>query len=419
MSSGTVSRSQHDYIYLWSDALDHSDYLFAHYRVSSELAGEDTAIAMAMEQSAATPRIVGFVEPEQLAAMTIRVVTVEKCPSRVRESLVERYHLQTQVYGQRGDNDIGSYQICLAIPHALLLNKPAQFFNIVLGELPRLGFLASFVLTDIASERPIGPGPGFGRDRLRALFGNSRESTLLCRSMRPAVGLSSETMARLNREVLEGGFHGVKDDELIAFASNECFARHVAAMIQARDLAAAATGEKKFYVANLICEPDELEARWMIALEYGVDAVLVAPHLQGFGVLAMLARRRRLPILAHNTLGELLTRHPSWSIDEAVMCKLLRFFGADWFVTPGAFGMVTGDRDLAARVLASGGNSQTDLAPMMPILQGGKHPEGLSEYRQAVGGQPMMLIVASWVDNHPAGIRRAASLFREAVSAFT
>ena len=54
---------------------------------------------------------------------------------------------------------------------------------------------------------------------------------------------------------------------------------------------------------------------------------------------------------------------------------------------------------------------------MMPILQCDKHPGDLAAYGQVVGGQPRMLIVASWVDNHPAGIRRAASMFRQAVAA--
>ena len=89
------------------------------------------------------------------------------------------------------------------------------------------------------------------------------------------MGLDLDTMARLNREVLDGGFHMVKDDELQVFADDEAFRAHVAAMVAARDAASARTGERKAYLANLICEPGELEARWRIACDMGADAVLV------------------------------------------------------------------------------------------------------------------------------------------------
>ena len=36
------------------------------------------------------------------------------------------------------------------------------------------------------------------------------------------------------------------------------------------------SGEPKAYLANLICEPDELPARWELCCRMGVDAVTVA-----------------------------------------------------------------------------------------------------------------------------------------------
>jgi ribulose 1,5-bisphosphate carboxylase large subunit-like protein len=53
--------------------------------------------------------------------------------------------------------------------------------------------------------------------------------------------------------------------------------------------------------------------------------------------------------------------------------------------------------------------------PIMPILQGGKHPGALADYRIAMGGSDFMLIVASWIDGHPEGLASAARRFREAV----
>ena len=128
--------------------------------------------------------------------------------------------------------------------------------------------------------------------------------------MRPAVGVGTDTMVRLNRDVLNAGYHLVKDDEVQVFADNRAFRQHVEAMVAARDEAQAHSGERKGYLANLICEADELAERWDIVKTLGVDGVLMSPVLQGFSTLSMLARERQMPILAHNTFSDLLTRHP-------------------------------------------------------------------------------------------------------------
>ena len=210
--------------------------------------------------------------------------------------------------------------------------------------------------------------------------------------------------------MLVAGYHMVKDDELQVFAGDDAFREHVRAMLAARDAARAATGERKGYMANLICEPWELQARWQFVCDAGVDAVLVAPGVQGLGTLQMLARERRMPILAHNTASDLLTRNTSWGIAHSALCTLHESCGADWLVTSGEFG-------------AHDGAGMFDVWPYqrpqraMPILQGGKSPDGLARYRAGVGSDDYTLIVASWVDGHEEGIRAASAIFRAAIDA--
>lgn len=229
--------------------------------------------------------------------------------------------------------------------------------------------------------------------------------------MRPAVGLGTETMARLNTSVLVGGFHLVKDDELLALPDSAAFRSHATRMIAARDQARDLTGECKGYIANLICEPDELAERWDIAVELGVDGVLVAPFIQGIGVLSALARRRQLPLLSHNSFGDFFSRNPAWGISQAVLASWQESLGADWFVTSGAFCVDGSDGNLASEIHRRPGTSKS----IMPIIQGGKHPDGLPAYRRAVGSDDYMMIVASWVDSHPDGLEAAARHFREAI----
>lgn len=409
MSSGNLPRTEHPHLFRWQPGLQAADYLRATYRVISQYDGPTTAMAMAIEQSAGTSSIAGYVEPAMLESATIRVLDVQPEAAGTSGG-VRPYHLQTDVYaGDGGGSDGGGWCVQVAIPVSLLAGKPAQLWNVVLGELPRLGFLTRFQLAALELPVDFGPGPGFGVAGIRARFGIER-GPLLCRSMRPAVGLSIDTMARLNHDVLVAGFHLVKDDELQVFADFDGFRAHVLAMVAARDAARRATGERKGYLANLICEPWELQERWQFVCEAGVDAVLVAPAIQGLGTLQMLAGQRRMPILAHNSGSDLLTRNGDWGIAHPVLCELYAACGGDWVVTSGEYG-------------AHDGAGMPEAWPCgrpqraMPILQGGKSPDGLPRYRRAIGSDDYMLIVAAWVDGHPDGIRAGAQVFRAALEA--
>ena len=412
MSSGGLYDTRDATLYRWSDDLNQSDYLRAVYEVTAVCDGEQAALSMAMEQSVGTTHIGDYLNLESLAPCCIRVVSVSELPEQP-PSVIATYRLMTPVY-EASEKVGGTFAIELAIPLRLLAGKPVQLFNILIGELPRLGFLTRFRLMSANLPTSFGPGPGFGVAGIRRLTKQAR-GPLLCRSMRPAVGLDIATMAQLNRDVLTGGFHIVKDDELAVFANFAEFDTHVRAMLAARDIARSETGERKLYFANLICEPWELTQRWELCCKLGVDGVLVAPWIQGWGTMAYLAGQRKMPILAHNTLGEIFTRHPDWKIDHAVVNHWLRICGADLFVTDGEFGNVELSAAKCAHQLDNARQPLNGLAAMVPILQGGKTPSGLPLYRKLVGSDDFMLIVAQWVDNHAGGLATGAAAFRRAL----
>lgn len=419
MSSGNLVSPSHPVYFQWDNDLEKSDYLIATYRVTATCDGDKAAIGMAMEQSAATLAIKDYVIPEMLADWTIRVCDVRALANDPMKGAgsgaIPAYFLQTEVYTEKKIKNNEWFEIELAVPRRLLGGKPAQLLNVLVGELPRLGFLTNFQLTDVAFPQAFGPGPSFGIDGVLDLLGMS-EGPILCRSMRPAVGLDRSLMAELNRDVLIGGFHMVKDDELQYFSDDTHFERHVRCMVEARDEAIRKTGEPKLYLANLICEPDELLSRWDIVCELGVDAVMVAPLIQGMGVIPMLARQGKMPIHAHNTLSDLVTRHPDWRIDDCVIYKWYRHLGADLFVTPGDFASQHCDTLGYCDLINSVNLSDNKLLEMMPVIQGGKQPEGLNLYFDSLGTRNFMMVVASWVDAHPSGIVSAAREFRDAIS---
>jgi len=415
MSSGNLVIPANTRPFWWSDELDKSEHIVATYRVTTQCSGEDAAIGMAMEQSASTLTIQGYVEADMLRGWSIRICDVKPVSSSRPSSVVDSYFLNTEVYSAN-DAPLGCFDITLAIPSCLLKGKPAQLLNVLVGELPRLGFLTSFRLKDVTLPAAFGPGPAFGRQGILKLLGKTK-GPLLCRAMRPGVGLDLDTMACLNRDVLVGGFHLVKDDELLCFKDTHQFKAHLQAMISARDEAMQITGEPKMYLANLFCEPDELQQRWDLVCELGADGVLVAPFIQGLGVLPWIARQRKIPVIAHNSFEDMLTRNGAWGIDDAVICHWLRHLGADWFVTPGTFASRAMNAESAKKLIAAAIGEDNDLRSMMPNIQGGKHPGGLADYHQAVGNEDYMLIVANWVDSHPKGMMFAAREFRAAIDA--
>ena len=273
MSSGNLVIPANTKPYVWSDELDKSEFIFATFRVTAVCSGDKAALGMAMEQSVSTELIKGYASSEILGDWTIRVCDVTSVADETSADVVPPYFLNTEVYSASEDTGSNCFEINLAIPLRLLHGKPAQLLNVMVGELPRLGFLTSLSLIEARLPLGFGPGPAFGREGILALLG-MQEGPLLCRAMRPGVGLDTSTMARLNKDVLVGGFHLVKDDELICFPTMNKYREHLKAMLAARNEAMQISGERKLYLANLFCEPDELQERWEACCELGVDGAL-------------------------------------------------------------------------------------------------------------------------------------------------
>ena len=234
----TESLSREDLAcFTWHPELNRSDYVLATYLLETPIDPELAAIAIAKEQSMATLRLSakGF---ESSAAMAARLISVE-VHDAVVDCLLPGYKLTTEVYPESGING-GMHRLSatIAFPLAILAGSIIQLWNVVLGEIPRLGFLNAMRLVDL--EMPPAflagfTGPRHGVPGLRKQTKvNARP--LLCRSCRPALVLSIDAMRAINDQVLVGGFDAVKDDELTVAASADAYRERL------RTLAAALRG---------------------------------------------------------------------------------------------------------------------------------------------------------------------------------
>jgi ribulose 1,5-bisphosphate carboxylase large subunit-like protein len=400
--------------FVWKDGLNLNDYISVSYTVYTSHDPEAAAIGIAKEQSCSTTRFFSQPPIEGIGAFTARVVNISvgKGSSACHAN---PYYLNTPVYKSKASEKIRELELTIAYPTAIFECGITRIWNIIFGEIPRLGYLTGFRCNDIYFPESLlarFPGPRFGVPGIREKL-NVFDRPLFCRSMRPAVGLTTDEMISINRTVLSGGFDIVKDDELTYDTDRSEFLSRIRRMVDMKKSVEDATGEKKMYVANIIDDHSHSFRYAELAAKEGVDALLVSVHLQGMSIISEVSKISGLAILSHNTCGDFSTRLPFWGVSDEVMIKMQRMMGADFVITPGAFSTPYFDDENTKKVLSACQNDDVPYKATIPILQGGKISSHLSKYFESVGSANFMLIVAAAVDNSPQGQFAGAKAFRE------
>jgi ribulose 1,5-bisphosphate carboxylase large subunit-like protein len=232
--------------------------------------------------------------------------------------------------------------------------------------------------------------------------------------MQPAVGLTTEHMLEINEAVLRGGFDIVKDDELShdsPLSPVEDRYERIAALTRTLS---EETGEPKRYIANIITNPLRAIELLSSAESAGAHGVLVSPALQGLGFIANVRSRTHLPIMAHNTGDDMLTRQSRLGVHPALLIKLYRLCGADIVMLPGAAATTWQDDTEIEQCLDACFAPIPGIVTALPVLAGGKSADGLAAYRKLVGSPDFMLIVATALNAHPEGLSEGAAAFRRA-----
>ncbi|MDX1734931.1 MAG: RuBisCO large subunit C-terminal-like domain-containing protein [Halioglobus sp.] len=413
MSSENLHHTDQDF-FLWRDGLAGGEYLHATYLVSTPVDGEQAALGIAREQSICATHINDIDMPADIERFCARVVSVEEVSSPGHD-IASLYFLSTPVYGERpGDVELRQFRIVIAYPSLLFGNSTTRLWNSIFGEVHRLGYLSAAALIDL--ELPPGlaqgfSGPRYGADGIRGRL-QVRDRPLFCRSMRPAAGLSTDEMVQLNERVLEGGFDIIKDDELTYDSERSPFEERVRRMVDMKKAVEDRTGEAKLYFANVI---DDISTGLTLAekaCELGADGVLLSSAAQGLSFVSEVQKRTDLILLSHNSCGDAITRSQLWGASDAVMAKLQRTAGADLLVSPGPYSTAFQDEAINRAFIDACSDSLGDCAPCLPIIQGGKQPEFLAEYTADIGSVDYMIVAATWLDNHPRGIRAGAEAFR-------
>ncbi len=419
MSSENLSTEGND-LFTWNAPGIPSNHLVATYEFSTPMDGTTAALGIAKEQSVCAtniPEIEDFPDISDNCAKLLSVESISHAPAEV----ADQYYLTTDVYG--GDSPLGelrSYRARIAFPESLFGPSLTRLWNGIYGEVHRLGFLSAVKLVALSVSDDYAscfPGPAYGVSGLRAKCG-VQDRPLFCRSMRPASGLDTDMMLRINNAVLSGGFDVIKDDELTYHTARSPFVDRVRRMTDMKRRIEDATGEKKLYFANIIEDLDVALRLADEAAENGADGVLLSPSAQGLSFISTVRARTDLAILSHNTCMDALTRPVTWGVSDQVLALIQRMAGADLMVTPGPFSTRYQRPEDAAAFLEACRQPLGHCASSLPIIQGGKKPDELAAYTTDVGSADYMIIAATWLDNHPDGIKAAAAAFRQGWDAY-
>jgi len=201
----------------------------------------------------------------------------------------------------------------------------------VAGNLYELQEVSGVRLVDLELPQAFGeryPGPAFGIDGTRRLAG-VHGRPLIGTIVKPSIGLSTEALSKLVRELARAGLDFIKDDELHADPPYASLAQRVAAVMPEIQRMADETGKKAMYAFNISGDVDHMLRSHDLVKKHGGTCVMININSVGFAALAHVRRQVELPIHGHRANFGAMSRHPLLGIGFTAYQKVCRLAGVD------------------------------------------------------------------------------------------
>ena len=310
---------------------------------------------------------------------------------------------------------------------------PAHNVDPVLGGFPHLLAIlgAPYTLKSICHIRLINldlpraftkqwPGPRFGIEGISQQM-DCGPRPLISMMLKPRVGHSSDSYARLAYEAFLGGVDMVMDDELMVSPAPSPLLERAEKVAAAARRASQETGIPKWYGANITSSVRYIEQTALKVQELGANFVYVNPFVMGLTALEMLTTSPdiKVPVLCCRSGYGMQTRGED-GISFFVLLKLSRWMGADG-VHIGSIGgslphaIIGDDSELRSRINWLRTRLR-DIKRSYPILSGGLHPGNVG-MNIAHFGKDVIIQAGSGVQAHPDGPRAGGKAMRAAVDA--
>lgn len=206
-----------------------------------------------------------------------------------------------------------------------------SLFSTVAGNLYELQELSGVRLEDLELPRAFAeryPGPAFGIDGTRKLA-QVQGRPLIGTIVKPSIGLATDALAKLVRDLATAGLDFIKDDELQADPTYTSFAARVAAVMPEIEKVANKSGKKAMYAFNITGDIDHMLRSHDLVKQAGGTCVMVNVNAVGLAAVAYLRQHCELPIHGHRAWFGAIARHPLLGIGFTAFQKLFRLAGVD------------------------------------------------------------------------------------------
>ena len=303
------------------------DRVVATYLIETPHSLEHAAAVIAVEQSSGTfVSVPGETDElkERFAAQVMRIEPLDSVPApSLPGSKAPRSDTGRTQY-RRG-------KVVISFPlHNFGPSLPSLLATVA-GNLYELQEVSGLRLVDIDLPQAFAeryPGPGFGIDGTRKLA-QVHGRPLIGTIVKPSIGLSTEALCKLVRDLASAGLDFIKDDELHADPPYAPLAERVAAVMPEIQRVAEATGKKAMYAFNITGDVDHMVRGHDLVKKHGGTCVMININSVGFAALAHVRRHCELPIHGHRANFGAMSRHPLLGIGFTAYQKLCRLAGVD------------------------------------------------------------------------------------------
>jgi len=303
------------------------DRVVATYLIETPHSLEHAAAVIAGEQSSGTfVSVPGETDElkESFAAQVLRIEPLESVPApSLPGSKAPRSDTGRTQY-RRG-------KVVISFPLHNFGPSLSSLLATVAGNLYELQEVSGLRLVDLDLPQAFAeryPGPGFGIDGTRKLA-QVHGRPLIGTIVKPSIGLSTEALCKLVRDLASAGLDFIKDDELHADPPYAPLAERVAAVMPEIQRVAEATGKKAMYAFNITGDVDHMLRGHDLVKKHGGTCVMININSVGFAALAHVRRHCELPIHGHRANFGAMSRHPLLGIGFTAYQKLCRLAGVD------------------------------------------------------------------------------------------
>jgi ribulose-bisphosphate carboxylase large chain len=268
-------------------------------------------------------------------------------------------------------------------------------------------------------------GPALGIKGIREKFGNEA-GPILAFSVKPRLGLDSNSFASVCKEAAEGGVDLVEDDERLVdppYCRLEQRAKTASKMVHEAG---------KFYSLNITGRAEKIIEIARKAIEqWEVDSLKIDVLPAGFAALQVvsehihsLAADSKVPITVYPQMYSIWCNHRNnFFINRKVILKMIRLVGGDIIYAASPREQEIGRMDVDAipaikdyhKVLQ---DEWMNILPSLPTLTGGIRP-GTLQVVYDLFGNDVGYFVGGAIAAHPMGIKKGAEAMRDAIDAIT